>query len=150
MAFPVVASSPGFSSTDLKREWWDLTSFENAEVDAGTALVNNGRPGVAYTPSGGFSGSSTVGPFTVTGPAGGATLDAKQVSVATDGAFEFPVTGVTAATPNGTPVYAVVASNKITELTTTATGNTLFGVVQTPKGKTPSADKCVVKIGVSL
>lgn len=151
MAFPVVATAPGFASTDAQRETWNLASFENAEVAVGTALINNDRPGVAYTPSGGHTISKTVGPVTVSGyPDGGASLDALQVSVATDGTWEFAVTGVTGSTVNGTPVYAIVASGKITELTTTASTNKLFGVVNNPAGYTPSASKVCVKIGKGL
>lgn len=151
MPFPVVASAPAFASTDALREVWDLTAFENAEVAAGTALINNDRPGVAYTPSGGHTISKTVGAVTISGvPDGGVGLDALDVSVAVDGTWEFPVTGATGATVNGTPVYAVVASGKITELTLTVSTNKLFGVVNNPQGYTPSASKVCVKIGKGL
>lgn len=151
MAFPVVATSPGFASSDALREVWDLANFENSEVAAGTALINNDRPGVAYTPSGGHTISKAVGLVTVSGfPDGGVGLGVKEVSVAVDGTWEFAVTGVTGSTDNGTKVYAIVASGKITELTTTASGNKLFGVVNNPQGYTPSASKVCVKIGAGL
>lgn len=152
MAFPVVASSPGFASTDALREVWDLSNFENAEVAVGTALINNDRPAVAYTPSGGHvAPPKTVGLVTVSGfPDGGVGLGPKEVSVAVDGTWEFPVTGVTGSTDNGTKVYATVASGKITELNLTASGNKLFGVINQPQGIAPSAAKACVKIGAGL
>lgn len=148
----VVATSPGFASTDAQRETWDVV----AEVAAGTALiVGTDHVGVAYTPSGGHTQSKTVGPVTVSGfPDGGASLGALRCSVATDGSWEFAVTGVTSATVNGTIVYAVVAGGRITSLTLTSTSNTRFGVVNNPEGyqavagtNGPSATKCLVKVG---
>lgn len=151
MAFPVVATAEAYASTDALRETWNLTSFENAEVAVGTALINNLRPGVAYTPSGGHTRSKVVGPVTISGvPDGGVGLDALEVSVATDGSYEFPVTGATSATVNGTPVFAVVAAGKITELTLTASTNAKFGVVNNPKGYVGSATATCVKIGAGL
>ena len=142
----VVASSSVFASTDGLREIWDVTS----EVAAGTALINGDRAGVAYTPSGGYTGSETVGAATISGiPQGGASLPALKASVATDGTWEFPVTGVTGSTKNGTKVYAVVASGKVTGLTLTAGSNTLFGVINNRLGYvSPVATYAGVKIGV--
>ena len=150
MAFPVVSTGEAFSSTDALREVWNLASFENAEVAVGTALINNGRAGVAYTASGGFTESQTVGGMTVSGiAAGGVGLDALQVSVATDGSYEFPVTGATTSTVNGTKVFAVVASGKITSLTLTEGSNALFGFVNNPQDYVASAAGIAcVKIGV--
>jgi hypothetical protein len=141
----VVSTGEAFSSTGALRETWDVTT----EVAVGTALLNGTRAGVAYTPSGGHVGSRVVGAVTISGiPDGGASLDALEASVATDGSYEFAVTGATAATPNGTPVYAVVASGRITSLTLTSTSNTLWGVVNNPKDyDAPGAVSCV-KIGV--
>ena len=145
MAFPVVATAPGFASTDALRETWDVTT----EVAEGTALIaGTDRVGVAYTPSGGHVRTKTVGPVTISGfPDGGASLDALKVSAAVDGSWEFAVTGVTGATKNGTIVYAVVSSGQITELTLTVGTNVRFGTVNSPAGYTPSAAKCVVKVG---
>jgi len=142
----VVASAEAFSSTDALREIWKLT----AEVAVGTALVNGTRAGVAYTPSGGhLAAPKTVGPVTVSGfPDGGVGLDALEASVATDGTYEFPVTGADATTANGTAVYAVVASGRITGLTLTSSGNTLFGVINNPKDYVGAAGAICVKIGV--
>lgn len=149
MAFPVVSTGEAFSSTDAQREVWDLTTFENAEVAVGTALINGDRAGVAYTASGGHTASETIAGMTISGIAdGGVGLDALEVSVATDGTYEFPVTGAGPTTPNGTKVYAVVASSKITSLTLTATGNTLWGVVNNPQDYVAASGVACVKIGV--
>lgn len=141
----VVATAEAFASTDALREIWPVT----AEVAAGTALLNGTRAGVAYTASGGHTIAKTVGPYSISGvPDGGESLDALEVSVATDGTYEFPVTGATSGTANGTLIYAVVAGGKITSLTTTSTSNTLWGVVNNPKDYTASASAICVKIGV--
>jgi len=149
MAFPTISTGEAFSSTDAFREVWSLDNFENAEVNTGTALINNGRPGVAYTPSGSFTDSEPLGGMTISGIAvGGAGLDALQVSVATDGTYEFPVTGAGPTTDNGVLVYAVVASGKITSLTLTATSNVLWGVVNNPQDYVAASGVACVKIGV--
>lgn len=149
MAFPVVSTGEAFSSTDAQREVWDLANFENAEVPVGTALINGDRAGVAYTASGGYTSSETIAGMAVSGiPAGGVGLDAKQVSVAIDGTYEFPVTGAGPSTDNGTKVYAVIASDKITELTLTASTNTLWGVVNNPQDYVADSGFACVKIGV--
>jgi len=141
----VIATAPGFASTDGLREVWDVT----AEVAEGTALMNGTRAGVAYTPSGGHVRSKTLGAVTISGfPDGGASLPALKVSAATDGTWEFPVTGATAATPNGTLVYAAVTSGRATVLTLTASTNTLFGVVNNPLGYDKAGAFACVKIGV--
>lgn len=143
----VVATAPGFASTDQYREVWDVTS----EVAVGTALLQAGseRAGVAYTPSGAHAITKTVGPYTVSGGSdGGASLPPLKVSVATDGSWEFPIAGATAETANGTKVYAVVASGKITELTLTASTNKPFGVINNPLGYDKPGAFGLVKIGV--
>lgn len=148
----VVATSPGFDSTDKLRETWDVV----AEVAVGTALLaGTDRVGVAYTPSGGHTTSKSLGGMTISGiPDGGASLAPLRCSVAVDGSWEFAVTGVTSATKNGTIVYAVVSSGQITSLTLTVGSNVRFGTVNNPEGyqavagtNGPSAAKCVVKVG---
>lgn len=141
----VVATAEAFSSTDALREFWPVTS----EVAVGTALVNGTRAGVAYTPSGGHTASTTIGGLTISGFSdGGVSLDPLEVSVATDGSYEFAVAGAVAGTPNGTPVYAAVTGGKVTSLTLTATGNALWGVVNNPQDYAASAAAICVKIGV--
>jgi len=142
----VVATSPGFGSTDAQREVWPVV----AECAEGTALIaGTDRVGVAYTPSGGHTRTkSLANGIAITGiPDGGASLGALQCSVATDGSWEFAVTGVDGTTKNGTIVYAVVSSGQITSLTLTASTNKRFGTVNNPAGYTPSASKCLVKVG---
>lgn len=140
----VVSTGEAFSSTDAQREIWPVAT----EVVVGTALINNDRPGVAYVNSGGVTISTTVGAVTMSGiPAGGVGLDALEASVAVDGSYEFPVTGASASTANGTKVYAVVASGRITELTLTASGNKLFGTVNNPQDYVAVGTSVCVKIG---
>lgn len=148
----VVSTGEAFSSTDAKREVWAVPT----EVAVGTALIKGTRAGVAYTNSGGVTRTDTTSatPATVSGiPAGGVGLDALQVSVATDGSYEFAVTGATIAAAvntgaNGTPVYAVVASGRITELTLTVGSNVLYGSINNPQDYVPSANGIAcVKIG---
>lgn len=142
----VVSTGEAFSSTDALRERWPVTT----EVDVGTALINGTRAGVAYAPSGGFTRSEDLGPYTISGiPAGGVSLDALEASVATDGTYEFAVTGATANTANGTAVYAVVSSGRITSLTTSdgSGANTLWGFINNPKDYAASASAICVKIG---
>jgi len=142
----VVARAPGFASTDRLRENWDVV----AEVAEGTAILDpSNRPGVAYTPSGGHTISKTIAGITVSGFIdGGASLLPLKVTAATDGTWEFPVTGATKATANGTKVYAVVAAGRITGLTLTATSNTFFGVVNNPAEYDAAGAFACVKIGV--
>lgn len=145
----VVSTGEAFSSTDAQRETWAVTT----EVAGGTALINNGRAGVAYTASGGYTGSVTLGPLTLSGiPQGGASLGTLRVSVATDGAYEFAVTGAGPSTANGTPVYAIVGSGgsdagRITGLTLTAATNTLWGHVFNPESYVAESGVACVKIG---
>jgi len=142
----VVSTGEAFSSTDGLREVWTLT----AEVAVGTALINGTRAGVAYAPSGGSTRSQTIGEVTISGIGiGGIGLDALEASVSTDGSYEFPVATAVAATGNGTAVYAVIATGRITGLTLVLTGNTFFGVVNNPQDYVPSAAGIAcVKIGV--
>lgn len=140
----VVSTSEAFSSTDAFREVWPVT----AEVAAGTALINGTRAGVAYTSSGGHTATAVRGLYTISGiPDGGVGLDALKVSVATNGTYEFAVTGATSATANGLPVYAAVTSGRVTSLTLTA-GGTLWGVINNPADYATAGAISCVKIGV--
>lgn len=141
----VVSTGEAFSSTDGLREVWPVAT----EVAAGTALINGTRAGVAYVASGGYTSSAVVGPYTISGiPSGGESLDALKASVSTDGTYQFPVTGASSSTTNGTLVYAVVASGRITGLTLTASTNSLFGVVNNPSDYVAVGTSVCVKIGV--
>lgn len=141
----VVSTGEVFASTDALRETWPVA----AEVAKGTALLDSGsKPGVAYTASGAHTASKTVGPHTVSGiPDGGASLNALEVSVATDGTWMFPVTGASSTTVQGVAVYAAVSGGLVTSLTLTSTSNTLFGRVNLPAGKVAASTATPVKIG---
>lgn len=144
----VISTGEAFSSTDGLREIWPVAT----EVAVGTALLSaGGKAGVAYTNSGGHtrSDANSAAPSTISGiPDGGVGLDALQCSVSTDGSYEFPVATATPATPNGTSVYAVVASGRITGLTLVSTSNTLWGTVNNPQDYAPSGNGIAcVKIG---
>lgn len=146
MADVVATQTEVFASTDAQRVTWDVPGGD--EVAKGTALVVGGVPGVAFAASGGHTKTESLAGLTITGlPDPGASTPAGKVSVATDGTHEFPVTGATNATTNGTPVYAVVASGKVTSLTLTEGTNAPFGIVNQPLSRKPSAAKTCVKIG---
>jgi len=136
-----MANNVVFSDIESLREVWTVA----AEVAAGTPLVNGTKAGVALTDSGGRTRSHAMGPYTTSGiPSGGVGLAALEVSVATTGTFEFTgVTGVTTGTAQGALIYITSAG----ALTTTASGNTLFGRVNYPKDYTKAAEKAPVKIG---
>lgn len=131
-----------FASSDNLREIWPVAS----EISAGTPLINNTRAGVALTDSGGKTRSVTFGPYTLSGiPSGGVGLKALEVTVATDGTFEFAsVAGYTTAATQGTPVYITSGG----ALTMTSTSNTLFGWVNYPEDYIKSNSKTPVKIGI--
>jgi len=139
----VIATQEVFASSDHLREVWPTP----VEVASGTALLSGtDKPGVAYTASGGMTGTKNIGPLSFGFPAGGAGLKDLEVSVATDGTWMFPVTGGAGAA-QGTPIYAVVASGRITSLTTTVGTNTLFGRVNLPADYVATAGAVPVKIG---
>ena len=142
----VLSTGAVFSSTDLQREVW--VAPETA--GPGAALISIAdQPAVGITGTGDFTRSEVTGPYTVAGiPAGGVGLDGKETSVATDGTWEFPVTGGLTSTPQNTLVYAVVAGGIITSLTLTVGSNKKFGKVNYPKGYEKVAGTLPVKIGV--
>lgn len=115
---------------------------------SGAPVVQNAGasaiPGVALVSEGGATKSMNFGPYTVSGiPSGGVGLADNRATVATDGAFRFPVTGATAATTSGTIVYAVVSSGAVTSLTLTATNNTPFGKIDRFIGDTAATESSV-------
>lgn len=145
-----MATNGVFSHTEAQAEIWTVPS----EVASGVALVGGAtgaQPGVALTASGAHTKSATVGPYTISGiPDGGVGLDALQVSTATDGTWEFLVTGGLTTTAQNTLVYAVVSGGLVTSLTLTASTNAKFGKVNWPKGYNKVAGRLPVKIGVFL
>ena len=115
-----------------------------------------GRPGVTVTGSGNYKGQEG----TITKPAvdglkaveikfgnsrGGESLQDTEATVAFTGTIAGPVAGVTSTTSQGTVVY--LKSDHT--LTTTASGNTKFGVVQFFRGEKSTTDTAVT-FGVNL
>jgi hypothetical protein len=135
-----------------KTEVWEVGSNKapgTAVVQATSGFPASGsapRPGVTITGSGDYSKATTVGPYSITGPAGAPGLAATRATVAIDGAFRFPVTGATNAIAAGTVIYAVLSGSNVTSLTTTSTGNTPFGIIDRFIGE-ESATECSIWIG---
>ena len=115
---------------------------------SGAAVVSSSasgrQPGVALTSEGGATRSDTVGPYTITSPAGGIGLLDNQATVAVDGSFRFPVTGASASTVINTPVYAVLSTDTVASLTLTASTNPPFGKVGRYIGETGSTEVEVI------
>lgn len=127
-----------------KTEVWPVAA-EIAD-DVPVLSVSN-QPGWTLTGSGAYTKSTTVGPYTVSGiPAGGVGLQALQVTVATDGAFRYNVTGSSASTARNTPVYAVVSGGNVTSLTLAVGSNVLFGKIDRHVGELAPTE-CSVLIG---
>lgn len=144
MATPI-ATQEVFAHTEALCEVWTAIST----VGSGAALMSaNSQPAVGMTGTGDYTTSEVVGPYTLSGiPAGGVGLVGKEISVAVDGTWEFPVTGGLTSTAQNTIVYAVVATGEITSLTLTATGNVAFGKVNYPKDYVKVAGVLPVKVG---
>jgi len=114
-------------------------------VAAGTPVKSTtNQPGVTLVDSGDRTRSQgNLGPYTITGiPSGGVGLPSGKATVATDGAFRFPVTGATNATAGNTLVYLTAGG----VLTLTATGNFLFGKIDRFIGE-DSNTECSVWVG---
>lgn len=121
-----------------KTEVWQVGS----NVAPGTAVVSAGstpQPGVTITGSGDYAKSTTVGPYTISGPAGGVGLGAQKATVAVDGAFRFDVTGASSSTAGNTVVYRTSGG----ALTLTASTNVPFGKVDRFHGETSATDTSV-------
>lgn len=111
---------------------------------AGAPLLINARPCVALTSRGDATGSRTFGDFSITRPAGGVGNLDDSATVAYDGTWEFTnIAGVTTSTGQDVAVYITSAG----ALTTTATGNTLFGYTDYPRGYAKAANRAPVRIG---
>lgn len=137
-----------------KTEVWEVGSNKapgipvvqtHVTVD-GTVLADAPTPGFTITGSGDYSKNTGVGPYTISGPAGGVGLNATKATVALDGAFRYAVTGATNAVVGGTLVYAVVSGGNVTSLTLTNTGNTPFGKVDRFIGE-ESGTECSIWVG---
>lgn len=108
-------------------------------------LNKAGLPVVTITGSADYT-ISVPGPSgtTISGiPRGGVGLTGQQVTLACDGTWEFPVTGATAATAQGTKVYLTAAG----ALTTTSASNTEYGYVDWPPTYDRTRGVVPVRIG---
>jgi hypothetical protein len=122
-----------------KTEVWEVGSNKapgSPVIQATSGFPSAGgapRPGVTITGSGDYVPPNvTVGPYTLSAAAGvrgGVGLGATKATVAIDGAFAFDVTGATNAIAAGVVIYAVGTAPNVTSLTTTASTNTPFGIV---------------------
>jgi hypothetical protein len=144
-----VSTGEVFYHTPTKVEIWSAGSA----TAQGTVLVKDGRFGVTLTDTTGVATADIeIGPYTVnTGPQPGASLEdvtaiaSFPVGVALDGTWEFAsITGVTSSTAQGTVIYITGGG----ALTTTATDNTRFGVVNYPATYSKAAGVAPVQIGV--
>ena len=108
----------------------------------------SGAPAVTVTGSGDYVKSEVIpGVGTLSGiAAGGVGLEGKEVTLAFDGTWEFPTSGITgasASTANGTKVYITSAN----ALTTTVGSNTFYGTVDRPKDYDNTRGFTPIKIG---
>lgn len=111
---------------------------------AGTPLLINTRPAVAITSRGDVTSTANAGAFSITRPVGGVGNLNDSATVAFDGTWEFTgITGVNANTGQDVAVYITSAG----ALTTTATGNTLFGYTDYPRDYFKGAGRAPVRIG---
>lgn len=130
------------------REW----QVASGTLEGTAVLSASNQPGVTITPRGDSTKTKTLGTggiISLTFPNGAVGQRTDSASVATDGTWSGPVTGVTSGTARNTLVYAVGtggATGAVASLTLTSGGNTLFGVTDDYPGKA-SASLCAVKIG---
>lgn len=117
---------------------------------AGKAVLSlGGQPAVTVTASGDSvtTDSTSFPPYTISGiPNGGVGLVGKEVTLAFDGTWEFlasGITGITAASPQGTVVY--ITSGNV--LTNSSSGNTRFGTVDFPPDYDKTRGYVPVKVG---
>ncbi len=121
-----------------------------ATHQAGKAVLSlGGKPAITVTASGDatISDSTSFPPYTISGiPNGGVGLTGKQVTLAFDGTWEFPVgdvAGVTTASAQGTVVYITSGG----ALTGTAAGNARYGTVDYPVDYDKTRGFVPIKIG---
>ena len=117
-------------------------------VVAGTPLLSGGEPAVALTSRGDATKTDAIagsGVTSVTYKSGGVGLATDEASLAFNGTFEFAVAGVTTGTVSGTAVYITSGG----ALNLTASGNTLYGYTDYPKGYRKEAGRAPVRIGIS-
>lgn len=131
-----------FADIESTREVWTLAAATAAHI----AVLQGDRPGVTLSGTPGATQSVAIGPMTLSGiPLPDNGQAALHSTVYTTGTFDGAVTGASSATAQGTKVYFVTADGT---LTTTATSNTFFGVVNYPEGYVVNGTVVPVKIGV--
>lgn len=130
-----------YRNTDSKNRVEDL----GATLAPGTPVLSQADlPAVTVTGSGDYVKSETIMGMTISGiPAGGVGLKGQEVTLAFDGTWEFPVTGASATTEQGTAVYLTSSGT----LTTTASGNTAYGYVDWPPTYDRTRGVVPVRIG---
>ena len=110
----------------------------------GVPLIVDGRPVVTLTARGDATKTDTLpGGETLTHGVGGSGNLPDSATVAFDGTYEFPVTGVTTSTGNDVEVFITSAG----ELTLTASGNTHYGYTDYPRDYFKRAAIAPVRIG---
>lgn len=112
---------------------------------AGEAAVTVEASGDATT-----TDSTSMPPYTISGiPNGGAGLVGKEVTLAFDGTWEFPVadfTGITVSSPQGTLVNIINATNLFTNAATSGS-ITAYGYVDFPPDYDKTRGMIPVRIG---
>lgn len=107
---------------------------------SGTPLIAGGKPAITLTARGDSMETVSAAPGTLTRPNGGIGNAKDSATVAFDGVYILPVTGVTASSAKGTAVYITSAG----VLTLTATDNTKYGVLY---DSNPTAAAAAVDLG---
>lgn len=131
-----------FRNTDSQNRVEDL----GKTLAPGVPVLNKaGIPCNTVTGSADYTETDTQFGMTLSGiPAGGIGLRGQEVTLADDGTWEYPVTGGSATTAQGTKVHLVVASNT---LTLTAGSNPEFGYIDWPTDYDRTRGVLPVRIG---
>lgn len=121
-----------------------------AGTKKGDFLIVNKRPAVAVTERGGDDIVSTIGNVSITQTAN--TNAEGAATLAYDGTYEFPVTGVTTATGQDVQVFYIAGSggDPATLSLTKGASGIAFGTTDFPPGYAKTAGVAPVQIGVVL
>lgn len=124
-----------------------------ATYDSGRPVISlAGLPAVTVTASGDHTTSETIAGFgTLSGiPNGGVGLVGKQVTLAFDGTWEWPaseITGITAASAQGTLVNYVAATGVLTNAAVSGSTVVAYGYVDFPPDYDKTRGYVPVRIG---
>lgn len=130
-----------FASDPAKHRVWAV----GTDVAPGTPVVSvSNEPGVTLTGSGDYTITQDLGGIQVTYPTYAGGRAANEATVATDGTWEFAVTGGSSTTPNNTAVFRTSGGS----ITLTVGTNTPYGVVDYPTDYTVVGNVLPIKIGV--